>query len=75
MYAVDGYAETAYLIGKSLGQVDHGYVTGASAEVAGVSGIAAADVYDSAPTLLFHEGNGGSGTTQCSHVLYVKIAY
>ena len=54
--------------------MDQGDIAGAAAEVAGVAGVAAADVDDAAPTLFFEQGDGGPGAAEGADVLDIEVA-
>ena len=74
MNAVDGDAVRPQVDGQGFGHVDHSHIAGAAAEIAGVAGIAAADVDDAPPALFLEQGNGGPGAAQSPHILHIKIA-
>src|SRR5438270_11917711 len=48
-------------------------IAGAAAEIAGVPGVAAADVDDATPARRLHERDDSSETTQRSDILHVEI--
>src|SRR5262249_24905261 len=58
---VDGNPVAGQLYRQSLSHMYHGTVTRPAAEIAGVTGVGAADVDDAAPTLLFQVGNNSAG--------------
>src|SRR5438105_15507560 len=48
-------------------------IAGAAAEIAGVPGVAAADVDDATPARRLHERDDSAGTAQRSDILHVEI--
>ena len=70
---VDRNPVAAQLYRQGLGHVYHGTVARSAAEIAGVTGVGAADVDDAAPTLLFQVGNNGAGAAQRPHILHVEV--
>src|SRR5262245_48280614 len=60
MDAVDRDPVPTQLHGQRLGHMHHGGVARTAAKIAGVAGVGARDVDDTAPTLLLHEWNDGA---------------
>src|SRR5207244_8019760 len=63
MDAIDRDPMTAQLDGQRFWHVHQPGIAGAAAEIAGVAGVAAADVDDTAPARRLHERDDGAGTT------------
>src|SRR5262249_47988326 len=73
MDAVDRDSVPPQLHRQRLGHVHHGGVARTATEIAGVASIGARDVDDTAPALLLHEWNDGSGTAQCPDILHIEV--
>ena len=73
MDTIDRDPMTAQLDGQRLRHVHQARITGVAAEIAGVSGVAAADVDDTAPAGRLHERDG-AGAAQRPNILDVEIS-
>src|SRR2546428_2687339 len=71
--AVDRDPEAPELDGQRLGHVNDRCIAGATAQVAGVARVGAADVDDAAPLLLLHVRDRGAGAAERPHVLHVEV--
>src|SRR6516225_9363885 len=73
MNAIDRDPMTAQLDRQRFCHVHQGGIAGAAAEIAGVAGVAAADVDDAAPTRILHERDDSADTAQRAYILDVEI--
>src|SRR5215472_16326303 len=73
MNTIDRNPMTTQLDRQRFCHVHQGGIAGATAEIAGVAGVAATDVDDAAPARRLHERDDGAGTAQRAHILDVEI--
>src|SRR3981189_2365648 len=73
MDAIDRHPMTAQLDCQRLCHVHQAGIADAAAEIAGVAGVATADVDDTTPARRLHERDDSAGTAQRSDILHVEV--